>query len=97
MTTSYNILFDPAGSNLFVAVLGQGGNYDLVEWAESESDDRSASAYRGGVIWLRSGLEIERPGYRFAPYLSLPVKHWQPSSGEWPTPRAHVGIRLMLR
>lgn len=104
MTTSYNILFDPAGSNMFVAVLGQGGSYDLVEWTadnpgteEDETSERTTTAFRGGVIWVRSGLEIHRPGYQFIPYLAFPATHWQPDSGDWPTPRARVGLRLMLR
>lgn len=104
MTTSYNILFDPAGSNLFVAVLGQGGSYDLVEWTVDnpgtngdETSERTTTAFRGGVIWVRSGLEIHRPGYQFIPYLAFPATHWQPDGGDWPTPRARVGLRLMLR
>lgn len=104
MTTSYNILFDPAGSNLFVAVLGQGGSYDLVEWTadnpgtdEDETSERTTTAFRGGVVWVRSGLEIHRPGYQFVPYLAFPATHWQPESGDWPRPRARVGLRLMLR
>jgi hypothetical protein len=104
MTTSYNILFDPAGSNLFVALLGQGGSYDLVEWTvdnpateEIETSERTTTAFNGGVIWVRTGLEIHRPAYQFTPFLAVPAKHWQPSGGDWPMPRAKVGLRLMLR
>jgi len=97
---SYNIIFDPAGSNLFFALIGEGGDYDLVEWKvleEQEGDTRTATDYKGGVLWIRSGLQIERPGYQFAPYLSLPFRQWASPDGDWPRSRAKVGIRLMLR
>ena len=100
MSWSHNILFDPAGSNLFIAFIGEGGNYDLVEWTVEQGADqneRSVTDYTGGVLWIRSGLEIERPGYRFAPFISVPFKQWATPSGDWPRSRARVGLRLMLR
>jgi len=96
MSSSYRIVFDPAGSNLFVSALAQGGKYDLVEW-EASGSGRSSMDYRGGVVWVRSGLEIERPGFVFMPYLSIPVTQWAPSDGEWPGHRARVGVRFTLR
>ena len=101
MMTGYNFLFDPAGSNLFVSFIGEGGRYNLVEWLVNanavEPSERTTSEYRGGVIWVRSGLQFERPGFRFSPFLSLPLKQWAPSDGDWPRARPHVGLRLMLR
>ena len=100
MSWSHNILFDPAGSNLFIAFIGEGGKYDLVEWTVGQGTDqneRSVTDYTGGVLWIRSGLEIERPGYRFAPFISVPFKQWATPTGDWPRSRARVGLRLMLR
>lgn len=97
---SHNILFDPAGSNLFVALLAEGGTYDMVEWkAESGGGEsaRSITEYRGGTLWARSGIEIERPGYQLAPFLSIPFRQWEPNEGEWPKARVRLGLSLMLR
>ncbi len=96
MSTSYRVVFDPAGSNMFIHGLLQGGRYDLVEWIAGQAE-RSSTDYQGGVIWLRSGLDIKRPGYQFEPYLSIPVSQWAPSEGEWPRNRARVGVRFMIR
>jgi len=102
MMMSYNIHFDPAGSNLFVTFLGEGGKYDLVEWTSSteitsEDADRSVLDYQGGILWVRSGLEIERPSYQFKPFLSIPLAQWAPEAGEWPRSRLHIGVQMMLR
>ena len=84
----------------FIAFIGEGGKYDLVEWTVGQGTDqneRSVTDYKGGVLWIRSGLEIERPGYRFAPFISVPFKQWATPRGDWPRSRARVGLRLMLR
>lgn len=95
---SHNILFDPAGSNLFVAFLAEGGKFDLLEWETSEEEtDRSTTRFTGGVVWIRSGLQIERPGFQFAPYLSIPVRQWARPSDDWPRSRARIGLRFMVR
>ncbi|MGB0649730.1 MAG: hypothetical protein ACPGQT_02345 [Rhodothermales bacterium] len=99
---SHNILFDPAGSNLFLSFLAEGGKFDLLEWqagngAEGESSDRSSTNFTGGVVWIRSGLQIERPGFQFAPYLSIPVRQWTRPTDDWPRSRARIGLRFMVR
>lgn len=96
MTTSYRVVFDPGGSNLFLLALAQTGSYDLVEWTVADGN-RTTTGYRGGVVLLRSGLEISRPSYVFMPYLSVPLTQWAPDSGEWPSSRARIGVRFMLR
>ncbi len=101
MMSGYNLLFDPAGSNLFVSFIGEGGRYDLVEWtvanAAAEETDRKTTEFSGGVIWVRSGLEFDRPGYQISPFLSLPLKQWTPSGDDYPHARAQIGLRLMIR
>ena len=98
---SHNILFDPAGSNLFVAFMAEGGKFNLLEWqvedGERSESDRAATRFTGGVVWVRSGLQIERPGYQFAPYLSIPLRQWVRPGGDWPRSRARIGLRFMLR
>ncbi len=104
LMTTYNLLFDPAGSNLFVTFLGEAGRYDLIELGSVREDvvDETAEpasrrVFRGGVAWVRTGIELERPGFQFAPYLAVPMAQWAPSEGQWPSARLHVGVRFMLR
>jgi len=98
---SHNILFDPAGSNLFISFMAEGGKYDLLEWTassvESPEDSRTSTQFTGGVLWIRSGLQVERPVYQFAPFVSIPVRQWAHPDKDWPRSRARVGVRLMLR
>lgn len=98
---SHNILFDPAGSNLFVSFMAEGGKYDLLEWTASSvgnpEDTRTSTQFTGGVLWIRSGLQVERPVYQFAPFVSIPVRQWAHPNDDWPRSRARVGVRLMLR
>lgn len=97
---SHNILFDPAGSNLFFALLAEGGTYDMVEWIvdqDAKQNNRRVTDYKGGVIWIRSGLKIERPSYQFTPFLAIPFRQWAPSEGEWPRARVRLGLSFMLR
>lgn len=98
MSGQYSMVMDPAGSSLYVSLLAEGGSYSLVEWEVGQAaSDRIASDFAGGVIWTTTGLQFERPSYRFAPYLAIPLKQWAPSDGEWPHRRARVGFRLTLR
>lgn len=99
---SHNIVFDPAGSHLFAALQASGGRYDLVEWTANSTDQgaqnpRSATRFTGGLVAVRSGILIERPGYQFAPFLSLPVRQWARPLDDWPRARAQVGVRFMVR
>jgi len=95
---SHNIIFDPAGSNLFVAFLAEGGKFNLLEWETGDDEpDRTTTRFTGGVVWVRSGLQIERPGFQFAPYLSIPVRQWARPADDWPRSRARIGVRFMVR
>ncbi|MDZ4698203.1 MAG: hypothetical protein SH809_00740 [Rhodothermales bacterium] len=105
----YDFAFDPAGSNVFFSLLGQAGNYDLVETSFLELSPKASqksigeqevtidSDYIGGAVWLRSGLEFNRPGYQILPFIGLPIVQWAPESANWPRSRRRVGVRLMLR
>ena len=102
---SYNVLFDPAGSNLFASFIVNRGQYELSDFSLDDAGtptgsgtaagDAYTSEYRGGAIWLRTGVEYNRPAYQVAPFLNWPVKHWTPEGNN--APRIHVGVRLMLR
>lgn len=101
---SHSVLFDPAGSNLFASFIVNRGQYRLSDFSLDEAGNPSALAggarssrqeYRGGVVWLRTGVEYNRPSYQVAPFLNWPVKHWTPRGNN--VPRIHVGVRLMLR
>lgn len=102
----YSALIDPARSNVFLSVLFEGGRYDVVESSRREATAAVEAAaktgatpgrseYRGGVVWLQSGIEYNRPGYQIIPYASVRALQWS-SSEENPAP-LHVGVRLMLR
>jgi hypothetical protein len=55
--------------------------------------------YRGGTIWIRFGVEFNRPSYQVSPFLGAPLKQWTPDaqSGDWPEARLHFGMQLTLR
>ena len=107
----YDFRFDPVGSNVFVSVLGQAGRYDLLESAfqggalpeklanndvPNQQQPQNVD-FLGGVIWMRFGLEFNRPSFRLLPYIGLPLQQWIPTEGTWPMSQKHAGVRLMLR
>ena len=106
---SYNVLLDPAKSNVFASLIVNRGRYQLADFpvGEAEAPAERAAAYgadgtpslrreyRGGVVWARTGIEYNRPSYQIAPFLNLPLKHWTPRGNN--APRIHFGVRLMLR
>lgn len=115
---NYNLHFDPAGSNFYVGLLGEGGAYDVGEKILDSSTDglravadlgindtdgeagNEKTAYRGGAVWARGGIEFKRPNYQIAPYISLPLQQWNPEregTDDWPVARLHFGLQFMLR
>lgn len=103
---SYNLIFDPAASNLFVSMMAEGGQYSLFEsefgggelsavTADGEADELGQTDYRGGVVWMRSGIEYNRPSYQIIPFMSVPLKQWAPEEDD--KTRMQLGLRLMLR
>ncbi len=108
---SYGLHFDPAASNVFVTFLAEAGDYHLLETdaAPEEATDETAAAppvpsadplvtdYQTGVLWIRSGLEINRPGFRISPFIGLPLAQWSTEPDETLRARLSAGLRLMLR
>ena len=106
---AYNFSFDPAGSNIFFSLLGQAGTYDLIESIpesgspvhelkiNNNGEKTKTTDFFGSTIWIRSGLEFNRPGYQILPFIGLPIHQWYPSEGNWPRSQRQIGVRLMLR
>ena len=99
-TWGYNVLFDPGGSHLAVALLAEAGDYRLIPTGTDSvgAEDR----VRSGIGWLRAGVEWSRPAYQISPYVAVPLVTWADVQGEpirnGPRPdRARFGLRLMLR
>lgn len=106
---SYRLLVDMAGSHVVVGLSGDFGRYGLhaletpqaelpgeyedVEWMETWVARNSP--LRMGVVWFRSGLTWERPAYRVAPYVAVPVHQWDTSGGSQRNLQA--GVELQLR
>lgn len=77
----------------------------LVESAKHLSEDVEpdpkdptvgASQYRGGVFWLRTGFEYNRPSYQVHPFIDVPLSQWSPEEGGLRS-RISLGVRLILR
>jgi hypothetical protein len=99
-TWGYNVLFDPGGSHVAVALLAEAGDYRLIPTGSDSvgAEDR----VRSGIGWLRAGVEWSRPAYQISPYVAVPLVTWADVQGEpirnGPRPdRARFGLRLMLR
>lgn len=104
---SYKWRFDPAGSNLFVSMLAEGGEYELLETERAEPDNAledGAAAERSftttlqaGVVWARMGVEYNRPSYQVAPFIGFPIGQWTSARNEALRARLNAGLRLMIR
>ena len=106
----HNLHFDPAGSNIFLTLLGEAMDYDLVatrpfddgEELPDEAEGPEQRSFRGGIGWVRGGFELNRPGYQISPSVSIPVVTWVDATDEQGTsgPRLkslRLGLRLTLR
>lgn len=58
--------------------------------------DGGARTYRGGVAWVRTGFEYNRPAYQVHPFVSVPLTQWAPNESGIRS-RISLGVRLMLR
>ncbi len=105
---SYDLRFDPAGSNVSLTLLAEGGEYDLFEASASEASpapnaDEAPAAppltttYQSGVVWLRSGVEYNRPSFQVNPFVGLPLQQWTSEDGDALRTRLSAGLSLMIR
>lgn len=81
---------------------GPGARMGLAEPAAGvggAGEDDLTKEYRGGVVWLRSGFEYNRPAFQVMPFLSLPLQEWAPPASTRNQNRARIsaGVRVMLR
>lgn len=102
----YALLLNPARSNVFVGMTGSARHYTLMESdretrevrAGKRSDEAPVgeSTYSGGILWMRGGVEYNRPSYQLSPFVGLPLLFWSSETDESP-PRLLAGLRLTLR
>ena len=100
---SYNVHLGPSGSRVFATLSADRGDYTLHQIATADAvvDEEPSAAdgvrdhYRGGVVWLRQGLDFARPSYRVSPFVGVPVAQWTPEGN--PRARTHLGVELTLR
>jgi hypothetical protein len=101
-TWAYRFLLDPAGSHLTLGLLGDFGDYALLETASVDEENGREVRLRSGLVWLRAGLSLQRPGYVASPHLAFPAFVWGDVRGETsaqgPRPeKVRLGLRLTLR
>jgi hypothetical protein len=102
----YALLLNPARSNVFIGMTGSARYYTLMESAretrEIAAGKRNQEApvwegtYNGGILWMRGGVEYNRPSYQVSPFLGLPLLFWSSETDESP-PGLLAGLRLTLR
>lgn len=105
LSWGYNVLFDPAGSAFSFGVQGEAGDYTLVDSGlpkPTSGADEGEGHIRSGIVWLRGGVEWNRPSFRVLPYISIPAVTWASVHGDpvryGPRPeKARLGVRVVLR
>lgn len=66
------------------------------EITNSDDVDQGLEKHHAGALWLRSGIEYNRPSYQIAPFVSYALKQWSPEGDATPA-RLSFGLRFMLR
>ena len=91
---SYDLVEAPIEANTGGSIADLGAGEGAIQ---EESEERTS--YRGGVLWVRLGVEFNRPNYQLSPFLGAPMKQWTPDTedGDWPQARLHFGFQLTLR
>ncbi|HET6569295.1 MAG TPA: hypothetical protein VFG50_15105, partial [Rhodothermales bacterium] len=64
--------------------------------AGSDAEEQGLEKHHAGALWIRSGIEYNRPSYQIAPFVSYAVKQWSPEDDASPA-RLSFGLRFMLR
>lgn len=104
LQSQWNYFLDDALSHAFLALMYEGGRYDLVEnylsavLGGAGRSDRSS--FWGHVTRVRTGVRWNRPSYQVSPFLSVPVLEWKRGNdlldGQG-RQRILLGLRLTLR
>lgn len=107
LMNSYSWVLGKSGSNLFASLIGEAGRYELVEspvmsageaaFSAANVQDTFTAPYRGGVIWARFGMEINRPSFQVIPFVSLPAYQWTLADGAWERVQPKLGFRFLIR
>jgi len=58
--------------------------------------EQGLEKHHAGALWIRSGIEYNRPSYQVAPFVSYALKRWSPEDNATPA-RLSFGLRFMLR
>ncbi len=96
LMVAYSAFLSPSGSRVFASLSVERGDYSLVG-VVNDSVGVPTQRFRGGLVWLRPGIEFARPSFRFAPFLGLPVVQWSPQNRNLPRLWPQVGVELTLR
>ncbi|GAB5521262.1 MAG: hypothetical protein RhofKO_35130 [Rhodothermales bacterium] len=107
LMNSYSWVLGKSGSNLFASLIGEAGKYELLEspvlpaeeadFGRSDDESTFTAPYRGGVIWARFGMEINRPSFQVIPFVSLPAYQWTLTEGSWDRVQPKLGFRFLIR
>ena len=93
----YNVLFNPAGSRIFVSLYGESGEYERIAVSRRQQNSgepvtEEENRFMGGTLWFNTGIEWNKPAYQVAPFLNLPLLRWEQGNGA-----TEVGVRLTVR
>lgn len=97
LMVAYSAFLSPSGSRVFASLSVERGDYELVGITDPGNVPLPVERFRGGLVWLRPGVEFARPNFRFAPFLGLPVVQWSPEAQNLPRVWPQVGLELTLR
>ena len=87
VTWGYNVLFDPGGSHIALALLAEAGDYRLLPTGAGAAG--SEERVRSGIGWFRAGIAWSRPAYQFSPFLGRPRSSRGPTCRRSHPPRPH--------
>ncbi len=69
---------------------------EILDEAMNGETGEAPREHNAGAVWIRSGIEYNRPGYQIMPFMSYALKQWAPASDNHPA-RLSFGLRFMLR
>lgn len=99
----YDLIFDPARSHVAISLDYQAGTYNLVDRmivTDAPSSSPGLGEFQGHVLWVRTGLNWNRPTYQLVPSVAVPLmstkKGVGPDLGKGPQ-FINLGLRVTLR